>query len=203
MSKGNLIIFSGPSGSGKGTVLKSFFNMYPDYKLKFSVSVTTREPREGETDGVNYYFINKDTFKNLIDNDGLLEWAQFCDNYYGTPKEAVLKTLEQGVDVILEIEVQGALKIMEKMPDAVSVFIAPPDFTELENRLKGRGTEDAETVKKRLETAKDELKNINKYKYAIINDDANECAKRLFSILSAEHFKTNKNINYFKEVYDI
>ncbi len=203
MSKGNLIVFSGPSGSGKGTVLKSFFEKHPEYKLKFSVSVTTRQPRDGEIDGVNYYFINKDTFKNLRDNDGLLEWAEFCGNFYGTPKEEVMKTLDTGSDVILEIEVQGALKVMEKMPEAVSVFIAPPSFKELERRLYGRGTEDEATVQKRLDTAKGELKQIEKYKYAIVNDDADDCAEKLFSILSAEHFKTNKNINYFKEVYDI
>ncbi len=203
MRKGNLIVFSGPSGCGKGTVLGHFFEKHPDYKLKFSVSVTTRQPREGEQDGVNYYFIDQTTFDNMVSNDGLLEWASFCGNSYGTPKEEVLKTLDTGCDVILEIEVQGALKVMEKMPDAVSVFIIPPSFEELEKRLVGRQTEDEETIKKRLNTAKSEIKNIEKYKYVLINDDAKECAERLYSILTAEHLKTNKNINYLKEVYDI
>ncbi len=202
-NKGNLIVFSGPSGCGKGTVLKHFFEKYPDYKLKFSVSVTTREPREGEVDGVNYYFIDKTTFDSMVHNDGLLEYAEFCGNSYGTPKEEVLKTLENGSDVILEIEVQGALKVMKKVPEAVSVFIAPPSFEELESRLNGRQTEDAQTINKRLKTAKEELKLIEKYKYVLINDDAQECADRLYNILCAEHFKTNKNINYLKEVYDI
>ncbi len=202
-NKGNLIIFSGPSGCGKGTVLKEFFKRYPDYSLKFSVSVTTREPREGEKDGVNYYFIDKNTFENLKNNDGLLEYAEFCGNCYGTPKDEVEKTLDLGCDVILEIEVQGALAVMEKCPDAVSIFIIPPSFTELENRLRGRQTEDEAAILKRLNTAKNEIKNISKYKYVLINDSVEECAKKLYSILTAEHLKTNKNLNNLKEVYDI
>ncbi len=201
--KGNLIVLSGPSGCGKGTVLNYFFNNHSDYPVCYSVSATTRQPREGEKEGVNYYYVTKDKFKEMIDNDGLLEWASFCENYYGTPKQKVIDKLNDGYDVILEIEVQGAMQIKQKMPDAVLVFILPPSFEILRERLVGRNTETEEVIKKRLNQAREELKTVKNYAYILVNDDAQNAAERFYAILTAEHLKTEKNINYLKEVYNI
>lgn len=191
--KGTLIVLSGPSGTGKGTVLKHFFENYADDKIKLSVSATTRKPREGEKDGVNYFFVEKCEFENMIENDMLLEWASFCENHYGTPKKFVDESLNNGCDVILEIEVQGALKVMEKRPDAVFVFIAPPSMEELKNRIAGRKTETEDVILKRMETARWEVTNISKYTYAVVNDDVDTAAKKLKTIIDAERLKVNKN----------
>lgn len=191
--KGTLIVLSGPSGTGKGTVLKHFFDNYADDAVKLSISATTRLPRDGETDGVNYFFVGKEKFENMVQNDMLLEWASFCGNFYGTPKAFVDENLENGCDVILEIEVQGALKVMEKRPDAAFVFIAPPSMQELKNRIVGRQTETADVIEKRMETAKWEVQNISKYTYAVVNDDADMAAKRLKTIIDAERLKVGKN----------
>ncbi len=190
--KGTLIVLSGPSGTGKGTVLKHFFDNYADDAVKLSISATTRLPRVGETDGVNYFFVEKEKFENMVQNDMLLEWASFCGNCYGTPKAFVDENLENGCDVILEIEVQGALKVMEKRPDAAFVFIAPPSMQELKNRIVGRQTETADVIEKRMETAKWEVQNISKYTYAVVNDDADMAAKRLKTIIDAERLKVEK-----------
>ena len=191
--KGTLIVLSGPSGTGKGTVLKHFFDNYADDAVKLSISATTRLPRDGETDGVNYFFVEKEKFENMVQNDMLLEWASFCGNCYGTPKAFVDENLENGCDVILEIEVQGALKVMEKRPDAAFVFIAPLSMQELKNRIVGRQTETADVIEKRMETAKWEVQNISKYTYAVVNDDADMAAKRLKTIIDAERLKVEKN----------
>ncbi len=189
---GTLIILSGPSGSGKGTVLKSFFEKYGDKSITLSVSATTRGPREGEIDGKNYFFLSKDNFKNMIEEDKFLEWASFCDNFYGTPKQFVDENLAKGVDVILEIEVQGALKVMEKRKDAVSVFIIPPSVEELEKRLIGRQTESMDVVEKRINQAKWEISNLNKYTYVVINDEVDNAVKNFKAIIDAERQKTEK-----------
>lgn len=191
--KGTLIVLSGPSGTGKGTVLKRFFDNYADDAVKLSISATTRLPREGETDGVNYFFVEKEKFENMVQNDMLLEWASFCGNCYGTPKAFVDENLENGCDVILEIEVQGALKVMEKRPDATFVFIAPPSMQELKSRIVGRQTETADVIERRMETAKWEVQNISKYTYAVVNDDVDMAAKRLKTIIDAERLKVEKN----------
>ena len=191
--KGTLIVLSGPSGTGKGTVLKHFFDNYADDAVKLSISATTRLPREGETDGVNYFFVEKEKFENMVQNDMLLEWASFCGNCYGTPKAFVDENLENGCDVILEIEVQGALKVMEKRPDAAFVFIAPPSMQELKSRIVGRQTESADVIERRMETAKWEVQNISKYTYAVVNDDVDMAAKRLKTIIDAERLKVEKN----------
>lgn len=191
--KGTLIVLSGPSGTGKGTVLKHFFDNYADDAVKLSISATTRLPREGETDGVNYFFVEKEKFENMVQNDMLLEWASFCGNCYGTPKAFVDENLENGCDVILEIEVQGALKVMEKRPDATFVFIAPPSMQELKSRIVGRQTETADVIERRMETAKWEVQNISKYTYAVVNDDVDMAAKRLKTIIDAERLKVKKN----------
>lgn len=191
--KGTLIVLSGPSGTGKGTVLKHFFDNYADDAVKLSISATTRLPREGETDGVNYFFVEKEKFENMVQNDMLLEWASFCGNCYGTPKAFVDENLENGCDVILEIEVQGALKVMEKRPDAAFVFIAPPSMQELKSRIVGRQTETADVIERRMETAKWEVQNISKYTYAVVNDDVDMAAKRLKTIIDAERLKVEKN----------
>lgn len=191
--KGTLIVLSGPSGTGKGTVLKHFFDNYADDAVKLSISATTRLPRDGETDGVNYFFVEKEKFENMVQNDMLLEWASFCGNCYGTPKAFVDENLENGCDVILEIEVQGALKVMEKRPDAAFVFIAPPSMQELKSRIVGRQTETADVIERRMETAKWEVQNISKYTYAVVNDDVDMAAKRLKTIIDAERLKVEKN----------
>ncbi len=184
--KTKLIIFTGPSGFGKGTMLKEFFNQNKDAKIVYSVSNTTRAPRTGEIDGVHYFFISKEKFEDLIKNDSFLEWASYSGNYYGTNKSFVEDNLANGKSVLLEIELQGALQVMKKCPEALTIFIAPPDFKELKRRLKGRHTEDDETIKKRLEAAKAELKNKDKFKYIIENDTIESAVKKLEDIFSLE-----------------
>ncbi len=173
--KGVLFVFSGPSGVGKGTLNAKLFEEFGD-QMAFSVSATTRAPREGETDGVHYFFITKQDFENRIANNDFLEHAEFAGNRYGTPRSYVMSLLEKGKNVLLEIEVQGAMQVMEKMPDCVSIFVLPPSFEELERRLRGRGTETEEKINKRLETAKGELAYADRYKYNIVNGGDLEAA---------------------------
>ena len=194
--RGTLIILSGPSGSGKGTVLKNFFENYGDKNVKLSVSATTREPRDGEIDGVNYFFISKTSFEKMIEENKFLEWASFCDNFYGTPLSFVDENLENGCDVILEIEVQGALKVMEKRSDAVSVFILPPSAEELEKRLIGRQTESMDVIEKRINQAKWEISNLEKYTYFVVNDTVEEATKNFKAIIDAERLKTEKQKDF-------
>ncbi len=181
MSKGKLVVYTGFSGVGKGTVLKRIREL--DDSVKLSVSCTTREPREGETDGVEYFFVTKDEFRRLIDEDGFLEYATYCDNYYGTPRKAVEEMLEKGFNVFLEIEVQGGMQVMSKMPDCVSIFVVPPSIEELERRLRGRGTEDEETILKRLAAVKTEQEYILNYEHTVLNDDVDRAAKEIISII--------------------
>lgn len=166
--KGNLYIIAGCSGVGKGTLIKMFLERNPNIKL--SVSATTRSPREGEQDGVNYFFVTKDDFKAAVDNKEFLEWAEFSGNFYGTKKSFVEKTLAKGTDLILEIEVQGAKQVKEKMPEAISIFIMPPSVEELETRLRGRHTETEEAIQKRLHQVTREIEAGKNFDYKIIND---------------------------------
>ncbi len=200
--KGSLIVISAPSGTGKGAILGEFTAKYFDDKIIFSVSATTRAPREGEVHGVNYYFITKDEFIDKISHDGFLEYAEFCDNMYGTPKDAVMNALNNGIDVILEIETVGAKKVKENYPEAVMVFILPPSMDELKARLTGRGTETEDSLNKRLKTASDELKLASSYDYVIVNDYIEEAAKKLNFIIKSQRLKTINNKNTIQEVYE-
>lgn len=182
MRKGTLYVFTGPSGAGKGTLLSRLQEQ--DDRLFYSISATTRAPRPGETDGVQYYFLSKAEFEEKIAQHAFLEYACYVENYYGTLEAPVNEKLEQGFDVVLEIEVQGAMQVHEKRPDAVMVFIAPPSFEELAARLRGRGTEDEEKVLKRLETAKEELKQQDRFDYVIVNDELERAVEELRDILA-------------------
>lgn len=173
--KGTLFVFSGPSGVGKGTLNAKLFAEFGD-QMAFSVSATTRAPREGEIDGTHYFFISRQEFENRIANNDFLEYAQFAGNCYGTPKSYVMSLLEQGKNVLLEIEVQGAMQVMERMPECVSIFVLPPSFEELERRLRGRGTETEDKILKRLETARGELAYADKYRYQVVNGGDLEAA---------------------------
>ena len=196
-TNGLLIVFSGPSGSGKGTVLAEVMKRCPD--IEFSVSATTRAPREGEVDGVNYFFKSKEEFMDLVSHGGFIEWAQFCENCYGTPRAYVESRLAQGKDVVLEIEVQGAMQVKKALPDAVLIFNLPPSMEELENRLVGRNTEPPEVVKKRLATAKEELTVADRYDYVIVNDTVETAAEKFLSILAGEKCKAERNTLLLKE----
>lgn len=184
MKKGRIIILSGPSGVGKGTVLREVMSKRPE--LRFSISATTRSIRPSETDGVNYYFMSKERFEEMIANDELLEHVSYAGNYYGTPEKPVNDALEQGISVILEIEAQGALKVMERRPDAISIFIAPPSYEELERRLLGRGDTAPEIAAERLKIALWECEQAKKYQYIIVNDTVEEAAKQMEAVLTAE-----------------
>ena len=197
--KGTLFVISGPSGTGKGTVIKALLENHKD-DVFLSISATTRSPRDGETDGVHYYFKTQDEFQSMIENNGLLEWACFCGNYYGTPKKSVDDMLENGIDVILEIEIQGAMKLKDKDVCAKYIFILPPSFEELKQRLIGRQTENPDVIEKRLETAKGELPYAEKYDYVVVNDDVEKAVYRIESIINAERCRVDKNKNLIEEV---
>lgn len=199
MSKGILMVVSGPSGCGKGTVLAEILK---SDKIFYSVSATTRSPRPGETDGVNYYFLTKEKFEEMIAGNEMLEYASFCGNYYGTPRKPVEDMLEKGCHVILEIEVQGAMKIKEKCPDAVFIFILPPSLKELRRRLEKRGTESDEVIEKRLGEAAGEISQAYKYDYAVVNGELSEAVDDLRSIIRAEELKTAEIKNTIDEVLE-
>ena len=178
---GKLFVISGSSGVGKGTVIKEFMNMHPEFKL--SISCTTRGMREGEADGVNYFFLSKEEFQKCIDNDEFLEWAEFSGNLYGTKKEFVKNCLENGDNIILEIDSKGALNVKKIMPEAVLIFIAPPSIEELEHRLRGRNTETEEAIQKRLASIKSEIENSKYYDYIITNDTVEHAVSELEKIV--------------------
>lgn len=185
-NKGLLFILSGPSGAGKGSVVNELVKL-PENEV--SVSITTREPREGEIDGVHYHFFTVDKFRKLIDENGFLEYTQYCDNYYGTPLAQIEKWLSEGKNVILEIDVQGCRQVKAKRPDVVTLFIAPPSMEALEHRLRKRGTEDEKTIQKRLNAAKSEMQKADEYDYDIINSSIEECVEDVLAIFKAENIK--------------
>ncbi len=181
MKKGKLVVYTGYSGVGKGEIMKALRKL--DDSVWLSVSCTTRKPREGEQDGVNYFFISTEKFESLIKENGFLEYARYCDNYYGTPEKAVNEMLEKGYNVFLEIEVQGGLQIMDKRPDCVSIFVTPPSFEELERRLRGRGTEDEETIRKRMARAREEKEYEKYYEHKVLNDTVERAAREILDII--------------------
>lgn len=187
MSKGLLIVFSGPSGVGKDTVLKELLKKNDN--LKLSISATTRKKRIGEIDGQDYYFLKEHEFLDLASNDKMLEYAKYCSNYYGTPKEPIERWLNEGLDVILEIEVQGGLQVLEKRPDSVGIFILPPSLQELEQRLRSRGTDLDEVILNRLKRAKLEIAETCRYDYAVINEKVDVCAENVNMIIRSEKMK--------------
>lgn len=197
MAKGKTFIISGPSGVGKSTVLKELFRGRDD--LYFSISATTREPREGEVNGVHYHFIDVDRFQKLIDEDAFLEYAEYVGNFYGTPKKFVDEAMEQGKDVVLDIEVQGALQVHTKRPDTIRIFIAPPSWEELERRLVGRGTDSRDKVNKRLVRAKVEFQTANTYDYFVINDTVEQAVREINAIMLAEHCKPADRMKILSE----
>ena len=201
MSKGKLLVLSGPSGVGKGTVLGELMKRRND--MCFSVSATTRKPREGEVDGVSYFFVSKERFEEMIRNSELLEYAQFVGNYYGTPRAYVEQQLEKGMNVILDIEVQGAKNIVEMIPDAVPVYMIPPGHDELERRLRGRGTETEEQIQGRLQTAVEEAKAADFYRYIIVNDNLETAVNELDAIMTAEKIGYDNRKNILKEVFKL
>ncbi|MDD6644865.1 MAG: guanylate kinase [Oscillospiraceae bacterium] len=187
--KGLLVVYSGFSGVGKGTIMKEMLKREETFRL--SVSATTRAPRPGEVDGREYYFITKEKFLKMIDNDEFLEYAQYADNYYGTPKKAVEDMLNEGYNVFLEIEVQGGLQIMEKCPDCLSIFIVPPSLEVLEQRLRGRGTETEEVIEKRMKAALDEQKYTSRYDFVVKNDIVEDAVNDVINIVKTEKEKRN------------
>ncbi len=189
-NRGLLIIVSAPSGCGKGTILAEVLK---DKSYYFSVSATTRSPREGEINGVNYHFISKAEFEEIIENDGMLEYATYCDNYYGTPKQQVEEMLDSGKNVLLEIEVQGAMQMREICPDGVFIFINPPSISELKRRLTKRGTESDEDINARVAKAKEEMKYANEYDYIIENDVLENTIEDFKTIVRAEELNTKRN----------
>ena len=196
--KGILIVVSGFSGAGKGTLMKKLVQEYDDYAL--SISATTRAPRPGEEDGREYFFLTKDVFEEKIAEDGLIEYACYCDNYYGTPRDYVEKQLAAGKDVILEIEIQGALKIRKQFPTALLLFVMPPDAEELKHRLTGRGTETAEVIDKRMARAVEEAEGIEEYDYIVVNDDLETCVKELHEIILASRRAPVRCEAFIKEI---
>lgn len=185
MSRGILTVVSGFSGAGKGTLMKELLGQYDNYAL--SISCTTRKPREGEVDGVHYFFKTKEEFETMISENGFLEHAQYVGNYYGTPRVYVEEMLDQGKDVILEIEIQGALNVRNLVPDVLLLFVTPPSAEELENRLVGRGTETAEVIRSRMNRAVEEAEYMDQYDYLVINDDLQTCVKEMHALIQAQH----------------
>ena len=198
MSKGVLTVVSGFSGAGKGTVMKRLIQKYDDYAL--SISVTTRNPREGERDGIEYFFKTKEEVESMIENDEFLEYARYVDNYYGTPRFYVEEMLAKGKNVILEIEIQGAMQIKAKNPEAVLVFVTPPSFEELRNRLVGRGTETADVIESRLRRASEEAEGMPSYDYILVNDQVEDCVDRLHQIILSERAKAQRNEEFINTI---
>ena len=197
--RGLLIVFSGPSGVGKGTVRQEIFST-PDHKFEYSVSMTTRAQRPGEVDGKDYFFRSREEFEELIRNGQMLEYAEYVGNYYGTPLTYVNETLDKGIDVFLEIEVQGALQVKKKVPDAVFIFLTPPDLNELQERLVGRGTDSEEVIAQRIERAREEIALMSEYDYAIVNDEVPLAAERVKRVIEAEHFRVDRVIGRYRNM---
>ncbi|MFD2208770.1 guanylate kinase [Virgibacillus halophilus] len=200
-NKGILFVLSGPSGVGKGTVRKEIFNRKND--LKYSISATTRGMRQGEKNGIDYFFKSKDEFQTLIEENKLLEYAKYVDNYYGTPRDYVEEMLAKGHDVFLEIEVQGALQVKKNFPDGVFIFLLPPSLEELKNRIVSRGTETNELVRNRLSEAKKEIRMMDNYDYAVLNDDVNRAVENVQSIIASEHLKRERVEKEYRKILEV
>lgn len=196
--KGILVVVSGFSGAGKGTIMKNLTRKYDNYAL--SISATTRVARPGEEEGKSYFFVSKDRFEEMIDRDELVEYAKYVDNYYGTPRKFVEDCLNEGKDVILEIEIQGALKIKKKFPDSLLIFMAPPSAEELRARLIGRNTEDEATVNKRLSRAIVEAEGVEAYDYILVNADIDTCTEKLHNLIRASHDRAEVHLDLIEEI---
>ena len=196
--KGKLFIISGPSGAGKGTICK---RLVDETKVEVSVSMTTRQPRAGEIDGKSYYFTTKENFLKEVEAEGFLEWAEVYGNYYGTPTSKLDEKLSAGIDVVLEIDIQGALNVKEVYPEGIFIFILPPSMTELRKRITGRGSETEESLRLRLSQTLKEVSYIDKYDYCVVNDDLDEAVARVKAIVFAEHSRVSQNIYKLIEQY--
>ncbi len=199
--RGLLIVLSGPSGVGKGTVRKAIFDS-EDNDFQYSISMTTRKKRIGEVEGVDYYFRSHEEFEELIAAGEMLEYAEYVGNYYGTPLSYVQKTLDEGKDVFLEIEVQGALQVKEKVPDGVFIFLTPPDLTELRSRITGRGTDSIEVIDERMRIAREEIEMMALYDYAVVNDEVPLAVERIKDIISSEHFRVERVIGKYRKMLE-
>ena len=197
--RGLLIVFSGPSGVGKGTVRQEIFST-PDHKFEYSVSMTTRAQRPGEVDGKDYFFRSREEFEELIRNGQMLEYAEYVGNYYGTPLTYVNETLDKGIDVFLEIEGSRCPQVKKKVPDAVFIFLTPPDLNELQERLVGRGTDSEEVIAQRIERAREEIALMSEYDYAIVNDEVPLAAERVKRVIEAEHFRVDRVIGRYRNM---
>ena len=200
--RGLLIVLSGPSGVGKGTVRAAIFSK-EEQKFVYSISATTRLPRTGETDGVDYFFKTREEFEQMIQNKQLLEYAEYVGNYYGTPLEYVENTLAIGKDVFLEIDVQGAIQVRELMPDGVFIFLTPPDLNELESRIVNRGTDSDEVIAKRMKTAREELELMKYYDYSVVNDTVDNAVQKIEAIIQTEHLRIIRNLDTIEELEEI
>ncbi len=200
MNKGILVVVSGFSGAGKGTLMKRLLEKYDNYAL--SISVTTRPPREGEQDGREYFFRSREEFEEWIEADRLIEYAEYVGNYYGTPKDYVQEQLKAGKDVILEIEIQGALKVKEKLPDTLLLFVSPPSAQELKRRLETRGTEAPELIQNRLRRAGEEAKGILGYDYLLINDDLETCTDVMHRVIQSEHYRMQRSREFAERIVE-
>ena len=196
--QGILVVVSGFSGAGKGTLMKELLKRYDNYAL--SISATTRAPREGETDGKEYFFVTKEQFEKMRDERKLIEYAQYVNNYYGTPKEYVEQKMAEGKDVILENEIQGALKVKKRFPDALLLFVTPPSAEELRRRLVGRGTETLEVINARLARAAEEASGMEAYDYLLINDDLDRCVEEMHQLIQLQHRKTSYHLDFLSKM---
>ncbi|NLJ88118.1 MAG: guanylate kinase [Epulopiscium sp.] len=196
-TKGIIVVISGPSGSGKGTIVNELIK---NEQYALSISATTRKPRIGEKEGIHYFFMSKEEFLEMINKEELVEWAEFCDNYYGTPKSYIEDKINKGKDVILEIEVQGALQVKKIYPEAILIFIIPPSLTELKNRLLKRGTETSEIIEKRLMRAVEELDFVKEYDYLLVNDSIDNVVNEINMIIKTEHFKANRRTSLIEKI---
>ena len=196
--KGILIVISGFSGAGKGTLVKALINKYDNYAL--SISMTTRKPREGEREGVEYFFTDREDFEETIRRNGLIEYAQYCDNYYGTPRDYVEQQMQAGNNVILEIEIQGALKIKEQFPESLLIFVTPPSAEELKHRLVSRGTESEDVIAKRLARAAEESEGIEAYDYIVVNDDLDICVEEVHQLVEASRRVPVRREAFIREI---
>ena len=196
--QGILVVVSGFSGAGKGTLMRALLEKYHNYAL--SVSATTRQPREGETDGKDYFFVSQEKFKQMIEEEQLIEYAQYVNHYYGTPKEYVLRQMAEGKDVILEIEIQGALAIKRQFSNALLLFVLPPSAQELRRRLVGRGTESLDVIEARLRRAFDEAEGMDSYDYILVNDDVDACVEDMHELIKAQHLRVCHNLDFIEQI---